>query len=1024
MMSRRLRVAARLLLAWFTAVAAEHRPLFAQKLTPDLLAGLEFRTIGPATMSGRIVDLAVVEADPTTFYVATATGGVWKTTTNGTTFTPVFEREGTHSVGDIALHQVDTSIVWVGTGERANRQSSSWGDGVYKSTDGGTTWTNMGLRDSHHIGRIALHPTDPDVVFVAAMGHLWGPNDERGLYRSTDGGRTWTRVLAVDEHTGVVDVAIDPSDPSVAYAATYQRRRRPYGFHGGGPGSGLWKSTDGGRTWRELTEGLPAGEKGRIGITLYRSDPRIVYVSVEQGYRYNASTAYGERRAGIYRSDDKGEHWTHMGDWNPRPMYASQPLVDPNDDQRVYMMNAFSFSDDGGKSFQRVRQSLHGDDRILWVNPRDSRHLIKGDDGGLGISYDRGETWLYATHLPVSQFYHVSVDGRTPYWVYGGLQDNGSWMGPSATYRAEGILSEDWIRTGGGDGFVNLVDTTDNRTLYTESQYLGLSRLDLVSGTRTWIRPGDPNGHIGPRRNWDAWGPGLPEPELGNAMAPANWDGPFIISPHNPTTLYAGTSLLWKSSDRGNTWTSLGNLTTGVDRRELLIMGQRAHDSTASLDDGIPYYPTLTAIAESPLRRGMLYVGTDDGNLQVSLDDGATWTTVSARLPGAPPSAWISGIEASRHVPGRVYVVINNYRNDDYGNYLYRSEDAGRTWTSIVGDMPAARVARTLREDPRRADVLYLGTELGLFYSADRGRHWVALHNNLPTAAVNDLIVHPRDNDLVLGTHGRGIWILDNISALQELTPAVLASPSHLFTVEPAAMIRYRRERGHTGDMIFHGENPPAGAIVDYYLRQAPDSGTAVTLAVYDSADGEMTRLVPGRRAGVNRVVWDLRHRGISSSAAEADARPVAPGPWVLPGVYTVRLAIGDRRHEQPVRVTEDPRLGLGDQARRRWHATAVLLAESLQRHVADHDAVSAVQQQLDSLPDGARARHAQLVAEVDEILPLMTELRSRLLRLYNQVDDAPGDLTADQRSQLAYYREWIERLAPRVRRIRDARIR
>ncbi len=1001
-------------------------PLAAQELTAELLAALEPRAIGPAAMSGRIVDLAVVERDPRTFYVASATGGIWKTTNGGVTFTPVFEREGTHSVGAVAVHPVDTNLVWVGTGERANRQSTSWGDGVYRSADGGATWTNVGLRDSRHIGRIALHPTDPAVVFVAAMGHLWGPNAERGLFRSEDGGRTWMRVLAVDDHTGAVDVAIDPSDPAVVYAATYQRRRRPYGFHGGGPGSGLYKSTDGGRTWRALTAGLPTGDKGRIGITVYRRDPRIVYVSVEQGWRYNASTAYGQRRAGIYRSDDRGETWRRMGDWNPRPMYASQPLVDPTDDRRIYMMNAYSVSEDSGKTFRRVPQSLHGDDRILWVNPADARHVMKGDDGGLGISHDRGRTWLYATHLPVSQFYRVGVDMRTPYWVYGGLQDNGSWMGPNATYRREGILFQDWVRTGGGDGFVNLVDTTDNRTLYTESQYLGLSRLDLVTGARKWIRPGDPSGHIAARRNWDAWGPGIPEPELGNAMAPANWDGPFIISPHDANTLYAGTNQLWRSTDRGDTWVSLGDLTTGVDRRELPIMGQRAHDSTASLDDGIPYYPTLTQIAESPLRRGLLYVGTDDGNLQVSTDGGTTWTNVSARLPDVPVSAWISGIEPSRHAAGRVYAAVNNYRNDDYANYLYRSDDTGRTWTSIVGDLRAERVVRTVREDLRNPQVLYLGTELGLFYTNDAGRHWVELTGGLPTAAFNDLALHPRDNDLVLGTHGRGIWILDNVNALQEVTPEVLRADAHLFTVEAAQMIRYRAEGGHTGDMVFRGANPPAGAIIDYYLRRAPDSVMNVSVTVHDAAGQEVNRLATPRRAGINRTVWNLRYADLAAPDAGDDGDDeggTAPGPWVLPGTYTVRLTVGARRHEQRVVVADDPRLTVSDLERRRWQATTMLLAETIRAHLADMATVQAVKTRIDSLPAAAQARHAALTTEVQEILPLLTELRSRLLRLYGQVTGWPGPLTADQRAQLASYREWIQRLEPRVRRVRDARV-
>ncbi len=978
--------------------------------------GLEFRNIGPAAMSGRIVDIEVLESNPHHIFIAAATGGVWETTNNGVTWSPIFKDEGTHSVGDIAVHQADTNIIWVGTGERANRQSSSWGDGVYKSTDGGRSWTNMGLHDSHHIGRIVLHPTDPNTIYVAALGHLWGPNEERGLYMSEDGGNTWTRPLFVDQNTGVVDVAMDPSDPAVMYAATYQRRRRPYGFDGGGPGSGLHKSTDGGRTWRKLTAGLPEGETGRIGISIYRSDPRIVYVSVEQGFHYNASTAYNERRAGIYRSDNKGETWQYMSDWNPRPMYASQPAVDPNNDQRIYMMNSFSYSDDGGKTFERARQSLHSDDRFLWVNPADSRNLIKADDGGLGISYDKGVTWLYMTNLPVSQYYRVAVDMRKPYWVYGGLQDNGSWMGPSATYRSEGILFEDWIKTGGGDGFVNLIDTTDNLTLYTESQYLGLSRVHLASGSRTWIRPDNARGAISPRRNWDAWGPGVPEPELANAMAPANWDGPFIISPHDHETIYAGTNQLWKSTDRGDTWGSLGDLTTGVNRRELEVMGRRAHDSTLSLDDGIPYYPTLTAVAESPLQQGLLFVGTDDGNLQISSNGGRDWTNVVGRLPALPPSPRISGIEPSRHNVGTVYVTVSNYRNDDFGNYVYKSTDSGKSWRSIVGDLPANRVARTIREDLRQPGVLYLGTELGLFYTADDGEHWSGLGGNLPTVAVNDLVIHPRDNDLILGTHGRGIWILDNINSLQELTQQVLASEAHLFTIESVEMIRYSREGGHRGDMIFRGANPARGAIIDYYLESSLDSADAITLAVYDSDGRKITQLNPHRDTGINRVIWDLHHSRLGPS--DVGSGPPGPaGPWVLPGSYTVILTLGEQRLEQTLDIHEDPRIDVTDAVRREWHTTVQELAETIEGNMATVDAVSRSKALLDSLTDASSQDRARS-AEIEEILPLITELRSRLQRLYGQIGNWPAPLTADQRSQIKYLRSWITRLAPRVENI------
>jgi len=986
----------------------------AQTVSPRALQALTFREIGPANSSGRVVDLAVVEADPATFYVATATGGLWKTTNNGVTFTPLFTNQGTHSIGAIAVHQTDTALVWVGTGERANRQSSSWGDGVYKSIDGGRTWKHMGLRDSHHIGRIALRPDNPDVVYVAAMGHLWGPNAARGLYRSTDGGATWDRVLAVDDNTGVVDVALDPENPAIVYAASYQRRRRPFGFHGGGPGSALWKSTDGGTTWHRLTTGLPAGEYGRIGISIYRRNPAIVYISLEQGWRYNASTAYTERRAGIYRSEDRGETWQHMSDWNPRPMYASQPLVDPNDDQRIYMMNAYSVSEDGGRTFRRVPHRTHGDDRIFWVDPHDSRHVMKGDDGGLGISWDRGKTFLYVTDLPVSQFYRISVDMRDPYRVYGGLQDNGSWAGPNATFRREGILFDDWFRTGGGDGFLSLVDTTDHRTLYVESQYLGLSRFDLVSRTRKAIRPDNARGAIAARRNWDAWGPGTPEPELGNAMAPANWDGPFLISSHDPHTLYAGTNVLWKSTDRGDTWTALGDLTTGVNRRNLTIMGQRANDSTPSLDDGIPYFPTLTAIAESRFTPGVLYAGTDDGRFSVSGDDGAHWTDASDRLPDLPPMAWIAGLEPSHHLRGMVYVTVNNYRNDDYANYVYRCTDRATRCTSIVGDLPPDRVARTLREDPRNPRLLYLGTEFGLFISVDAGLHWVPLRNNMPNVPVNDLVVHPRDNDLVLGTHGRGAWILDQVNALQELTPEVLAARAHLFTVEPATMIRYANTKAHAGDMIFRGTNPPAGAIIDYYLRDPADSA-ALSLTIRDHGGRTVVALPSTTAAGINRVIWDLH---ATSPVPSGKGRSAVSGPWVDPGTYIVRLVVDGATWERSVDVGEDPRIELTDAERRAWREALTDLGAQLAEVGPLADSLMELERRLDSLsgsPDPNRT------AALRDVGPPFRELRSRLERLYGAVNSWPGPPTTDQMRQATYLSTWRVRLVPRVRALLDA---
>jgi photosystem II stability/assembly factor-like uncharacterized protein len=979
------------------ALSAALPALGAQTPATSLTDGLRARTIGPAAMSGRFVDLAVLESAPHVFYAASSTGGLWKTTNNGVTFTAQFNDGGTHSIGAIALHQRDTNVVWLGTGERANRQSSSWGDGVYLSRDGGTTWRNVGLRESGHIGRIVLHPERSDVAYVAAMGQLWGPNEQRGLYRTRDGGTTWQRLLHVNEHTGVVDVAMDPRDPNTLYAASYQRRRTPFGFNGGGPGSALWKSTDGGDTWKKLTRGLPAGDHGRIGIAIFRGDPRIVYASIEQGERYTASTAYEEPQAGLYRSDDRGETWTHQSTWNPRPMYASQVIVDPVDPCRLYMMNFFSTSTDCGRTSRPLRQSLHGDDRFMWVNPADPRHLLKADDGGIGISYDQAATWLYVAHLPVSQWYRVGFDMQKPYNIYGGLQDNGSWAGPSATYRSEGVTNADWVKWGGGDGFFNVVDTADHRTLYTSSQFLGLSRVDLVTGSSRSIRPGDPQGAISARRNWTTWGdPKAPGQRLGNAMAPANWDAPIVISPHDTRTLYTGTNILWKSTDRGDTWAALGDRTTGIDRRTLPIMGEMPTARTRSLDDGVPYWPAISAIAESPRRRGVLWVGSDDGNLQHSGDDGATWTELSARLPGLPRDAWLNGIEPSRHADGRAYVVANNYRNGDFANYVYRTDDDGATWTRIDGGLPAARVARTLREDPVNPDVLFLGTELGLFWSNDRGSTWSELRGGMPLMAHNDLFIHPREHDLVLGTHSRGIWILDNVRALRELTPQVQARAAHVFSTRPAEQIRYRGALGHVGDMFYTGENPPAGGLVDFWLREAGP----VRLTFTDAAGTEAARMALHGTAGLNRAVWNLAH---SEPGQPADRAP--GGPLVVPGTYRVQLTAGSATASGTLEVREDPRITVSAGERRAWTATMLELA-ALRRET--RDLATRAQGALRALGDAGPATRRR---ELAELVRETAELASRAARLYGSASGEVAPLTGLQREQQAYYRRMLGEL-------------
>ncbi len=966
------------------------------------LGGLKLRSIGPASMSGRVVDMDVVEKDPYTMYVAGATGGLWRTTDNGVTWRSVFDAP-VHSIGDVAVFQPNPQIIWVGTGERASRQSVGWGDGVYKSTDGGRTWANVGLRTSMHIGRIQLHPSNPDIAFVAAQGSVWGPGGDRGLYRTTDGGRTWQRVLHVDEETGATDVAMDWNDPNVLYASTYQRRRSAYGFDGGGPGSGLYKSTDGGSTWNKLTgNGLPSGEMGRIGIGVYRKNPKVLMVSIEQGQRYNASTAYIIRKAGLYRSEDAGATWTFTSDWNPRPMYASQPIIDPTDDQRVYMLNAYSFSDDGGKTFTAPRTTTHGDDRFVWVNPNNNRHVIKLDDGGIGISYDRGRTFLFVISLPLSQFYRIAVDNAMPFNIYGGLQDNGCWMGPSASWNTNGVLNEHFSRLCGGDGFWVAPNPKNARTVYSASQFLGLQKNDTLTWQVQDIRPGDPQGHIAGRRNWDTWGKPGASQVLGNAMHMANWDAPFIVSVHDTNTIYAGMQHLFRSRDGGKSWTDLGDMTTGVDRSTLPLMGRLSTENTLSIDDGVPYFPGSTALAESPRVKGLLYVGTDDGRFRVSRDGGTTWKDLQDKFPGAPKSSWFAGVEASKHADGTVYVTIDNHRSNDFTNYVYKSTDFGNTWTRIDGGLPANRVARTVRQDPRNPKLLYLATEFGLFVSPNDGGEWVPFRANMPLMPFNDLLVHPRDNALVLASHARGVWVLDQVNALQELTPAVMASAAHLFTMQPAYQVRTTNLRPHTGDMLFRGENPATAALIDYWVK---DAGAPVKLIVRDSAGRTVQEIKGTSTHGVNRVQWNLRHADlpIRSGGGEDDdegPRSTTPGPLVLPGTYTVRLESGSVVSQQKVIVREDPRMTVSRAERAAW--------------TAFHRDIATLATSFVDVQAKWRAKTGTDSATVDRKRQA-NELAARISGLYGAVGRWTGAPTADQRTQLAYYRKMSAELAASV---------
>jgi photosystem II stability/assembly factor-like uncharacterized protein len=857
--------------------------------------GLRFRSIGPATMSGRTDDFAVLERNPAVFYVATATGGLWKTTNMGTTFETVFDNQTTSSIGDVAIAPNDANLVWVGTGENNNRQSSSWGDGVYKSTDGGRTWTNMGLRDSRHIARILVDPVDHDIVYVAALGSLWGPGGERGVYKTTDGGLTWTNVLSDGPDIGATELVMDPSNNKVIYAALYQRRRTVWGMNGGGPGSAIYKTTDAGRTWMKLENGIPDGPKGRIGLDVYRKNPNVLYARIEHP---------GE--SGVYRSDDAGASWRKLSTTNPRPMYFSQIRVDPQDDGRVYVLGVqLLVSDDGGRTFRNDgARNIHVDFHAMWINPHNSDHVMIGGDGGVGISFDRSQTYVFLRNMPLGQFYHASYDMNTPYSVCGGLQDNNTWCGPSAVRSEDGSSNDDWFIIGGGDGFVALLDPSDPRVLYAESQDGRMNRVDRTTNERKTIRPEPAEGE--PANRW-------------------NWDTPMVLSPHDPATVYVAANRVFKSTDRGHSWRAISpDLTTATDRDELEIMGVKGRDIRIARNDGVQSYGNLFSFAESPLKPSLYYTGSDDGLVHVSRDGGANWTNVTAKLPSAPKNAYVSEVAPSRFDTGTVYVTFDGHRGNDFNSYVYASRDYGNSWRSIVSDLPKGEVARTITEDLKNPDVLYLGTETGLYVTTDRGRRWARVKANLPTVPIYEITLHPRENDLILATHGRSIWILDDLTPFQrygeaQLTDAYLFEPPEATQRQPAN----DKSRDWEGDMRFLGENPRVGATLTYYLKT---EAKEVSLAFRD-ASGSTIRVLSGRdvggRAGLNVVTWDLRVTPLPQPQGQQAGGggfggAATRGPLVLPGDYRVTLTVdGKDAGARTIRVIGDPDIQIATADRR-----------------------------------------------------------------------------------------------------------
>ena len=861
-------------------------PLFAAddaaKLDSSTLGGLRARSIGPAVMGGRIAAIdGVVTADaPSTIYVGAASGGVWKSTDNGTSFKPVFD-EHIQSIGAITIDDSNPQTVWVGTGESWVRNSVSVGNGVYKSTDGGASWTNVGLADSEHISRIAVHPKKGDTVYVCATGHAWDANEERGVFKTTDGGKTWKKVLYVDKNTGCADITQDPGDPNVLYAGMWQFRRRPDNFNSGGPGSGLYRSKDGGETWEKLKNGLPAGILGRIAVAVAPSRPSTVYAVVEA------------KKTALFRSDDLGEHWREMNDSfnvQVRPFYFAHIVVDPSNHERVYKPGyQLTFSDDGGKTFSGSMLSvfgggMHPDLHALWINPRDPNAMFVGTDGGVYQSFDKAQRWRYLNVLPVSQFYHVNYDLDTPYNVYGGLQDNGTWMGPSQA--PGGVTNHNWRPIGTGDGFAVTTDPTDPDVVYVESQGGRIVRFRRSSGESKDI---------------------FPYAKGDEAKLRFNWNTPIYASPTQKGTIYLGSQYLMRSKDRGDSWESISpDLTTNdqASQKQLESGGLSIDNSSAE------NHTTIITISESIKSPGVIWVGTDDGNLQVTADGGKSWTNVVANVKGLPARTWVSRVEAGHFDEKTAYATFDGHRTGDMKTYVYRTRDLGKTWEPLAtADIKG--YAQVIREDLVNPNLLFLGTEGGLFMSLDAGKNWAQFKENFPPVPVFDVQLHPREGDAIIGTHGRGIYIIDDLSPLRALTPDQLAKDVVMLPSRPSQLKIPAYEVRAEGDDLFISGGVDDVASITYYLKKRHVVGES-KVEIYDP-EGKLISTIPaGKRRGINRVDWPMRAKApkMPTGSSIVFSGGSFYGPRAQQGTYTVKLIKGKETYTSKIELAPDPRSG------------------------------------------------------------------------------------------------------------------
>jgi photosystem II stability/assembly factor-like uncharacterized protein len=1005
------RLVLRVLVGLFLSVLVFHTAF--SQLDSKLFSGMKARSIGPAGMSGRIADIQALASNPDVIYVGVSIGGVWKSVNGGTTFKPLFDTQPVAAIGSIGLNQQNPSIVWVGTGEGNPRNSASVGNGVYKSLDGGDTWTHMGLEKTERIHRIVLHPTNQDIAYAGAMGQMWGENPDRGVYKTTDGGKTWRKVLYVNEKVGCADLVIDPNNPNKLFAAMWEYRRWPWIFKSGGPGSGLYVTYDGGETWKKLTdkEGLPKGDLGRIGIAIAHNNSDVVYALVEA------------TKNALYRSDDGGKIWRMLNNTptvNPRPFYFCDIRLDPQNENRLYSLQTnLQVSEDAGRTYRTLGggNRVHSDHHALWIHPNDGGFLIDGNDGGVYISRDYGRTWRMIDNIPVGQFYHINVDMEIPYNVYGGMQDNGSWRGPSDVWENSGIRNWHWNEVGFGDGFGALVDQSDPSYGYAMSQGGGVIRFNWKTGERKGVRPWGPDG-VDLRFNWNA------------GIAP---------DPYDKKTIYYGSQFLHKSTDRGDNWTIISpDLSTNDPAKQKQdTSGGLTKDVTAAEN-----HTTILTIAPSPVQQGVIWVGTDDGNVQVTQDGGKSWANVVDKIPGVPKNTWVPHIEASKFDAGTAYVVFDDHRRSNWVTYLFKTIDFGKSWTSLTKNEPAGiskekkemwGYALVVEQDPVKKDLLYLGTEFGLWISTDDGKSWMKWTSGFPTASTMALMVHPRDHDLVIGTHGRAAYIIDDIRPLRTVTKEILDKPLHLFDIPATYQHQVKAVDGYhfPAEAMFRGDTRPYGALITYSLNLPPDSTSGeelqtptqdqpqrgqgfgqaqgqrrdtsrVRIEILD-ATGKVIRRVDGATSerGINRVAWNLRMDGprqirLTAPAAGAEEGFTPQGSEVLPGKYTVRIRSGRNEATATVEVMPDPRVNIPMADRQAKFEMIQKVTQRIEVAAEAVDRIVRIRRTIDAVLEQAQGRNDETTRQ---LRTAATDLRKKLTSVADKFVDEPNRVQGLTRS-------------------------